>query len=333
MRLRPKRLRGTDGIKENVPAPDRSRHPVCTQQNVPAYAVEIGPVRKAGVRVPFGVGMFPALPEVSDEELAEIGAILKRRRGFDLAVYKDSCMRRRVAIRIRSTCSSDAAAYCDLLNRNGQELDLLQKSLTIHVSQFFRNHSVFEKLREDVLPELFASRTDGRDESLQFWCLGCAGGEEPYSLAIMLREFFSREIRRGRLSLLATDIDDKTLQTARTAEYDEGRFKEMPVDLRERYFRRNGRLFRLIPEIRDMVTFRKGDICDPEEYSPSDLVLCRNALIYFTRPEQEKILNRIADILTPDGILVLGKSEVLVGGSRGRFTPVCRTERIYRRIY
>lgn len=282
--------------------------------------------------MPFGVNVFPALPEISDEELAEVGAILKRWRGFSLAVYKDSCMKRRVAIRMRSTRSADAAAYCDLLNHSGQELDLLQKSLTIHVSQFFRNHSVFEKLRKDVLPKLFASRSENRDEQLQFWCLGCAGGEEPYSLAIMLREFFNKEIRQARLSLLATDIDDKTLQAARTAAFDEGRLREMPIGLRERYFRRDGELFRLIPEIRDMVIFRQGDMCNPEEYAPSDLVLCRNALIYFARPEQERILNRIADILAPGGILVLGKSEVLVGSSRGRFTPVCRTERIYRRI-
>jgi chemotaxis protein methyltransferase CheR len=284
------------------------------------------------VKVPFGVRMFPALPEVSDEELAEVGAILNRRRGFSLAVYKDSCMKRRVAIRMRSTRSSDAAAYCDLLSSSDQEPALLQKSLTIHFSQFFRNHTMFEKLRKEVIPELFAPRPDDRDEPLQFWCLGCAGGEEAYSLAIMLREFFSREIRHMRLSLLGTDIDDATLQAARTAEYDEARFREMPVGLRERYFRRSGQLFRLIPEARDMVLFRKADMCNPEEYVPSNLVFCRNALIYFTRSEQEKILNRIADILKPEGILVLGKSEMLVGSSRDRFTPVCRTERIYRRI-
>jgi chemotaxis protein methyltransferase CheR len=276
--------------------------------------------------------MFPALPEVSDEELAEVGAILKRWRGFSLAVYKDACMKRRVAIRMRSTRSSNAAAYCELLNRSDQELALLQKSLTIHFSQFFRNHTVFEKLRKEVIPELFAHRPDDWDEPLQFWCLGCAGGEEPYSLAIMLREFFSREIRHMRLSLLGTDIDDATLQAARSAEYDEGRFKEIPAGLRERYFRRSGQLFRLIPEARDMVLFRKADMCNPEEYVPSNLVFCRNTLIYFTRSEQEKILNRIADILKPDGILVLGKSEMLVGSSRDRFTPICRTERIYRRI-
>ena len=282
--------------------------------------------------MPLGVSMFPALLQLSDEELAEVAAILNRRRGFSLAVYKDTCMKRRVAIRMRSTRSSDVAAYCDLLNRSDQELALLQKSLTIHVSQFFRNLTVFEKLRKEVIPELFVSRPDDRDEPLQFWSLGCAGGEEAYSLAIMLREYFSREIRQARLSLLGTDIDDTTLQAARTAEYDEGRFKEMPVGLRERYFRRNGELFRLIPEAREMVLFRKADICNPDEYVPSHLVFCRNTLIYFTRTEQERILNRIADILKPGGILVLGKSEALVGSSRDRFAAICRIERIYRRI-
>ncbi|MBI2353807.1 MAG: protein-glutamate O-methyltransferase CheR [Deltaproteobacteria bacterium] len=275
---------------------------------------------------------LPPTDEISDEELTEIGRLLSIGRCFDLSVYKAKCMKRRVAIRMRSTRCRDAAAYCGLLRQNALELDLLQKTLTIHVSQFFRNPSMFEKLRSEVLPPLFRAGRNGLAESLRISCLGCASGEEPYSLAILLREHFGRELRRTATTIFGTDIDAETLEAARQAEYNEDRLKEVPQETRERYFRRHGARLRLIPEIREMVTFGQGDIAAVGGYAASNLVLCRNTLIYFTRPDQERILNGIADILPPGGILVLGKSETMVGDARLRFAPLCTMERIYRRV-
>jgi chemotaxis protein methyltransferase CheR len=128
-----------------------------------------------------------------------------------------------------------------------------------------------------------------------------------------------------------TDIDTQTLEFAQRAEYLEERIKEVSADLRERYFRPNGPRFRLVPEIRQMVTFLQGDITKTATYVPSNLVMCRNTLIYFTRTDQEKILHGVADILPTGGILVLGKSETLVGDVRRRFEAVRPVERIYRR--
>jgi chemotaxis protein methyltransferase CheR len=308
-------------------------HPACMDsgafQSVPGH---IGPGRKVNVKLSIGDSTFPELSEISDYDLATIGMILNEGRGFDLSVYKEKCMKRRVAIRIRSTGCSNVADYCDFLRRSFRELELLQKTLTIHVSQFFRNPSMFEKLRNEIIPKLFASSPDKDSEPLRFWCLGCAGGEEPYSLAILLREYFSREIHKVRPTIMATDIDAETLKVAHLGEYNEDRLKELPDVLRERYFRQENRRFCLVPEIREMVTFRMADISDVEQYIPSSLVLCRNTLIYFTRTNQEKILNGIADILQPGGILVLGKSESLIGNSNRRFRPVCQLERIYQRV-
>jgi len=274
---------------------------------------------------------LPAHAEITDDELAEIGTILSMWRSINISAYKDKCMKRRVAIRMRSTRCRDAAEYCNLLRQSPQELDLLQKALTIHVSQFFRNPSMFVKLRDEVLPGLFSSCDKNGAGTLRFWCLGCAGGEEPYSLAILLREHFSKELRQVQTIILGTDIDTETIRAAQQAEYIEDRLKEVPADLKERYFRQNGTRFRLVPELREMVTFLQGDITRTSEYAPSDLVVCRNTLIYFTRPDQEKILQGIADILPAGGILVLGKSETLVGEVRQRFEAVCPVERIYRR--
>jgi chemotaxis protein methyltransferase CheR len=191
---------------------------------------------------------------------------------------------------------------------------------------------MFEKLRTDVIPSLFRAREQEAAESVRFWCLGCAGGEEPYSLAILLRERFSGVWGDGRSLITGTDIDPDTLGAARQGEYGEERLRDVSPAIRERYFRHQGERFVLIPEIREMVTFLQGDITDVGSYLTSDLVFCRNTLIYFTRQDQEKILHGIADTLPRGGILVLGKSESLVGSVRPRFAPICPVERIYRKV-
>lgn len=269
--------------------------------------------------------------DIDDDELAEISSILEVRRNFSMSIYKDKCMKRRVAIRMRSCRCPDAASYCNLLRQSEQELDLLKKTLTIHVSQFFRNPSLFEKLQADIFPYLFQKSAAER-KSLRFWSLGCAGGEEAYSLAIILREFFAEEILQTPAEILAADIDADILQAAERAEYNEDRLKDLPDGIRDRYFVRNGQRMRLLPEVREMVLFHRLNLVEVETFEPCQLALCRNTLIYFTRPDQENILRGIAHILSPGGILVLGKAETLVGEARRLFTALCPVERIYRRL-
>ncbi len=269
--------------------------------------------------------------EIDDDALAEINLILEMRCNFSMSVYKDKCMKRRVAIRMRSCRCQDAAEYCNLLRQSKQELEQLKKTLTIHVSQFFRNPSMFEKLQTAVLPDLFQKANAG-NERLRFWSLGCAGGEEAYSLGIILREFFSREILHTPVEIRASDIDGDILQAAARAEYNEDRLKYLPDSFKERYFVHNGPRMQLSAEIRKMATFHQQNIMDVETYEPCQLIMCRNTLIYFTRTDQEKILRGIAHILPAGGVLVLGKSETLVGDVRRNFTAICPVERIYRRL-
>lgn len=269
---------------------------------------------------------------IDDRDLAAISAILDRKRSFRLMDYKNACMKRRIAMRMRATHCRDATEYCRLLLQRGEELDSLLKALTIHVSQFFRNPSLFEKLRNQVFPELFATAALRPDNTLRIWCMGCAAGEEPYSLAILLRECCGPELRRVKTVILGTDIDAGTLESASRGEYGVERLRDVSPLFRERYFRPHGKRFRLIPEIKDMVSFSRDNLAHVSRYLPCDIALCRNTLIYFNRAEQERILEGIADILPLNGILVLGKSETLVGKARRRFTPLCPVERIYRRV-
>ncbi len=269
------------------------------------------------------------VPDIPAAAFDTIRRALKELRGFDLAIYKDKCIKRRIAIRIRKTNSPSATGYAELLMRNAAELDHLLRVLTIHVSQFFRNPSTFQKLREDIFPYLFGRCDRKNMAGLRIWSVGCAMGEEPYSAALVLKHFFAEPVTGRGLSILATDVDQEVLESARKGIYREERLAEVPAEVRERWFAPTEGKFQLAREIMDMVTFRRGDLSDVSAFPECDLILCRNVLIYLERSHQEKVLTGFADALGPGGILVLGKAETLAGESRRRFQTVCPMERIY----
>lgn len=276
------------------------------------------------------------MPEVSPSDLpdfsfAVIKEVLKERRGFDLGSYKDKCMKRRIAIRMRATRCQTADDYCTLIRCDQLELDRLLKVLTIHVTQFFRNPSAFGKLQSETFPYLFARAVQQGRDRLRLWSVGCASGEEPYTLALILRESFAEELGRVSAALLASDVNAEILKVARTAIFGPERLKEAPSAIRGKYFTLLDGRYHLLPEIKAMVEFQQRDLNHTENYPPSDLILCRNVLIYFERKQQEKIMHCFADALDRGGILVLGKSETLVGESRSRFETLCPIERIYRK--
>lgn len=267
-------------------------------------------------------------PEFPETTFAEVRALLLERAGFDLGHYKDGCARRRVARRAR-TCRCDGATYVQRLRDDPAEAEALLAALTIHVSQFFRNPSTFDHLRRQVLPALIERARRTRRGELRLWCAGCAGGEEPYSLALLAQELAPPGLS---LSLLATDLSPVILERAREGFYEPARLAQVPEELRERYFRAEGQGFRLDREIRRMVRFRRQDLLAPGEYPRADLILCRNVLIYFSRPEQERIVDRFAQALPPGGFLVIGRAENLFGAARERFHGELPRERIYRRL-
>ncbi|HEY6006737.1 MAG TPA: protein-glutamate O-methyltransferase CheR, partial [Geobacteraceae bacterium] len=258
----------------------------------------------------------PPLPEregidIPPEAFETISHILKKLKAFNLDIYKDKCIKRRIALRVRATHCASALEYCDYLLRHEEELDRLLKVLTIHVSQFFRNPPMYEKLRQEVIPYLFSlCRAEGRP-GLTCWSVGCAGGEEPYSLALLLREAFAREMQQTPASILATDVDEIVIGQARRGEFAADRLLEVSAEMKVRWFSEKGGKFALAPEITAMVGFHQADLCDPAAFPASDLILCRNVLIYFERQQQEKIITRFAEVLRPGGVLVLGKSETL----------------------
>jgi len=266
--------------------------------------------------------------DFTDEDFREVVSILQSRRAFDLGSYKDRCIKRRIASRVRAKGLSSSAHYVELLDSDEDEIDALLAVLTIHVSQFFRNPSTYRVLEEKVLPELIANIRKSEQKELTLWSVGCSSGEEPYSLALLLHEMQLDDIE---VRILGTDISLPILDRAQLGEYDAQRLSEVPEAVRERYFERiESTRFRLNKEIRSQVSFRQHDVLKEMDYPSADLVLCRNVMIYFSREEQSKILERFARALGPDRFLVLGRAETLVGSARHIFRSEYPVERIYR---
>lgn len=266
--------------------------------------------------------------EFADEDFEQVREILLQSRGFDLGMYKDRCVKRRIAGRVRALGFSTAAPYVSALRRSEAEIDTLLAALTIHVSQFFRNPSTFAMLERRILPELVERAGSGGRRRIRLWSVGCASGEEPYSLALLADDLDAAGVD---VQILATDVSAPILGRAREALFDPQRLLEVPATVRERYFEPEGKNFRLRADIRAMVRFERHNILSGPEYPEADLILCRNVLIYFSRAEQEKILARFSRALPLGGFLVLGRAETLLGSVRRRFEAECPEERIYRR--
>ncbi len=269
---------------------------------------------------------------IEDPAFAALAGRIAAHTGLDVGVYKDRCLRRRIAVRMRACGVQSYADYLTVLQRAPGELDLLADALTINVTNFFRNPETWEWLGTHLLPSLLTER-QGR---LRVWSAGCASGEEPYTLVMLIADVLDRLDRRAwldRLQVDATDIDRLSLERARAAIYPERAFAEMPSVLRDRYCIAAGPgQLAVREELRARVEVRRLDLTGELAVGRTyDLILCRNVVIYFDRATQERLMLRFADQLAPQGILVLGKVETIFGSARARFDLVEPRERIYRK--
>lgn len=262
----------------------------------------------------------------AEADFQKVCELLLARRGFNLNMYKDQCVKRRIASRVRARGFQDAGPYLEILERDEGEVDALLAAISIHVSQFFRNPRVFALLEKQVLPELIEAAMQRADRQLRVWSVGCASGEEPYSVALLLHALKPAELQ---VSIVGTDISRPILQQARKACFDGLRLTEVPQQFRSEFFVAEGQSFRLRETIRQMVRFYENNVLDVANYPSADLILCRNLLIYLSREDQDRILKRFAELLPAWGRLVLGTAENLLGEARSLFRPCSPTERIY----
>jgi chemotaxis methyl-accepting protein methylase len=265
-----------------------------------------------------------------DTEFAALTQKISRERGFGCASYKEKCLRRRIAVRMRARGVHTYRDYAAILDRDAREYELLLDALTINVTKLFRNWETFSAIADDVIPELWPDHS-GR---IRCWSAGCASGEEPYSLAILMhREAMKRRDDQtlSRITILGTDIDRLSLKAAERGTFGEDAFADTPPAIRRRYFTSKPP-HALDPAVKAMVQFERRDLLhEPTPSGGLDLIACRNVIIYFDRGSQEMLFQRFFDALVPGGFLVLGKVETLLGPTRNQFVPVNPRERIFRK--
>ena len=247
---------------------------------------------------------------------------ISQSRGFSCESYKEKCLRRRIAVRMRARGVHTYADYARLLDRDAREYQELLDVLTINVTKFFRNAETWDALRP-YLVELWAAR--GREGGpLRIWSAGCASGEEPYTIAVLLAEVLGGDVDQSFID--ATDIDRLSLERTRQARYAETAFSEMPVHLKRRYFVDG----QPVARISELVRVLPHDLTrEPPPRPAYDLIACRNVVIYFEREAQERLFETLVTALAPGGVLLLGKVETLLGAAREQLTLRDPRERIY----
>ena len=270
-----------------------------------------------------------ALPlEGDDEELEKLKRKIERDRGFNCSFYKDKCLRRRIAVRMRARGRRSFAEYSALLNEEPGEYEHLLDTLTINVTKFFRNPETWEAVEAQVVPHLFAARGP-----IRVWSAGSASGEEAYTVSILLQEWAEKHRRTAeldRVRIVGTDIDRRSLENAQRGEYPDLSLTETPARMRERWFSA-GPPFRIRPEAQRGVSFTRRDLISERAEAGQSLIFCRNVVIYFDREIQERLFKDFYDALVPGGFLVLGKVETLIGVARTLFRPVNNRERIFQK--
>lgn len=266
---------------------------------------------------------------MTDEEAA-YGALferLERVSGFRGDLYRQKCLRRRVAVRMRARGAANVRHYTALLDADPAEYDHLLRTLTINVSKFFRNPETWQVIRRQVLPDLLSR------PSSMVWSVGTATGEEAYSLAMLVGERLSEaQLSQWRkFRIVGTDIDERSLDAARRGVYPDLALAELPANTRARWFEPH-QGWRLKAALRSRVEFERHDVLAGRPDFDADLIVCRNLLIYLDRPAQDKVIDTFVQVLKPAGYLILGRAETLAADARPLFRIIDARERVYQRI-
>ena len=264
--------------------------------------------------------------------------LLKRRilidRGFDCEQYKENYLKRRLAVRMRVTGASDYLEYLNTLKKNPEEYTDLLNELTVNVTEFFRDPDVYKMLAQEIIPRMLDSKSGFSSRAVRIWSAGCASGEEPYSMAILIDSILDDAVDGWSVRVLGSDYDDSSLRTARAAEYKDLKVPDY-IDP-ERYFlisqEGSTTTYRVRDRIKKNVRFERSNLLEYEARRHYDMVLCRNVLIYFGRDVQKKIISALVGSIVGDGYLVLGKSETVGTGGARLLKSLFPSERIYQRI-
>jgi two-component system CheB/CheR fusion protein len=265
----------------------------------------------------------------ADPQFETLLVYLKEMRGFDFTGYKRASLMRRVTRRMTQVNVQSYPEYVDYLEVHPDEFTALFNMILINVTGFFRDPEAWKYLESDVLPKLLATK-EPRDP-IRVWSAGCASGEEAYTLAMLLAETIGPEAFRQRVKIYATDVDEEALNHARHAEYGVRDIQDVAPELVSTYFENVGYRYTFRKDLRRSIIFGRNDLVQDAPISRIDLLVSRNALMYFNAETQARILSRFHFALANGGVLFLGKAEMLLSNA-AIFVPIDVKWRVFRKV-
>jgi chemotaxis protein methyltransferase CheR len=262
------------------------------------------------------------LEKVAFEKLKRL---LAENAGLNCEGYRDEYIRRRFDIRLRATNTGTFSKYLVYLKKTPDEYKLLLNDLTVNFTTFFRDPDVFTYLEKKVLPKLLEYG------SVRIWSAGCATGEEPYSLAIVVHRLLDKKSNRPHVTIYASDIDDDALEKASVGEYQLKQLQNLDPKSIEAFFTKKGELYQVKDQVKSFLRFERSDLMKPPAHQNLDLILCRNVMIYFSKEGQQKIHMHFFGALREGGYFITGKAEMLSGEPSRKFQPLDIRARVYQK--
>ncbi|MDB6068579.1 MAG: luxQ [Pedosphaera sp.] len=261
-----------------------------------------------------------------DDELQTVFAMLRARTNVDFSMYKHSTLKRRIMRRMLLHKIDTLPGYLKYLRLHLNEVDGLFNDLLINVTGFFRDPQAFQALKRRIFPRLLKNRPT--DSPLRIWVCGCSTGEEAYSMAISLVEYFEATHSHTNAQIFATDISEPALEKARAGIYPENILIDVSTERLRRFFIKTNGSYQVSKAIRDMCVFARQNVVTDPPFSNLDLISCRNVLIYLGQVLQKKIMPVFHYALKPSGFLLLGSSET-IGGAAELFSLHDKRNKIY----
>ena len=244
----------------------------------------------------------------STDSFSELLALVSAKAEIDFSLYKEPTLKRRAARRMALRGYADLDGYLEHLRSNSSELNVLYREFLVGVTNFFRDLPVWRNLQETVLPSLFK---DGHEnEPVRVWSVGCSTGEEAYTIAMLLEEFRTEFGIKRDFRIFATDVNENSINAAKQAIYPDSVREEIPeIYLTRGYLSFQSGTFTVAPMIRNKVVFSVHNVIDDAPFTRTDMIVCRNLLIYLSPDVQAKIMTHFSFSLRQNGILQLGAAE------------------------
>lgn len=270
-----------------------------------------------------------AIIDLTDSDFENFRKLIYDRSGISLNDSKKELLRTRLRSRLEREGYPSFRAYLDEVRNDtsGMELVLLLDAISTNLTSFYRENGHFQFIKS-VVPALAEKKKKSSDQTFRIWSAGCSSGEEPYTLAFVMLEALGDAASHWDVKILGTDLSTDILRRAMDGRYEIEKMKDLPPHVRDRYFRRetgdiqtksgkilkNRELSRIVPEIREMVTFRRLNLMESFPFKHQfDFIFCRNVMIYFDKPTQGTLVNKFYNFIREGGYLLIGHSESLTG--------------------